>query len=211
MSKIKICGIRRMEDIAYVNEEKPDYIGFVFAKSKRRITLEQAIELKSHLNKQILPVGVFVNETVDNILKFVESDAISMIQLHGDETLDYIRSLKEKTVIPVIKAIRPRSEKEIIDADKLPCDFLLLDTYSKDAYGGTGETFSWEIIPSNLQHPFFLAGGLNVNNIKPINCYGYDISGGVETEGIKDQTKIKNIISVIRNFNIDKKGGKVNE
>lgn len=207
MKKIKICGLRREEDIHYVNQEVPDYIGFVFAKSKRQITIKQAGELRSMLKEAIIPVGVFVNEPIDNILHAVKCGAISMIQLHGDETEQTIRSLKQNTDIPIVKAIRVQSRDDIRLADELPCDYLLLDTYQTGAYGGTGKMFSWELIPDRLSHPYFLAGGLNENNIRLANslaCYGFDVSGGVETDGSKDYEKIKSVISAVRKGGYDK-------
>ena len=199
--KIKICGLRRKEDITYVNECLPDYIGFVFAPSRRRVTKEQAHGLKQILSPKIKAVGVFVNEKPEIILDLVKSGVIDVIQLHGDETQKDICKLKKETQVPIIKAVRVKNAEDIKSADTLSSDYLLFDSYQKDSYGGTGMSFSWDMIPDDLQHPYFLAGGLNESNIEHalrIPAFGYDISGGVETEGVKDYEKIKKIMSMIR-------------
>ena len=199
--KIKICGLRRKEDITYVNECLPDYIGFVFAPSRRRVTKEQALGLKQILSPKIKAVGVFVNEKPEIIIDLVKSGVIDVIQLHGDETQKDICKLKKETQVPIIKAVRVKNAEDIKSADTLSSDYLLFDSYQKDSYGGTGISFSWDMIPDDLQHPYFLAGGLNESNIEyalRIPAFGYDISGGVETEGVKDYEKIKKIMSMIR-------------
>lgn len=193
--------MRRKEDITYVNECLPDYIGFVFAPSRRRVTKEQALGLKQILSPKIIAVGVFVNEKPEIILDLVKSGVIDVIQLHGDETQKDICKLKKETQVPIIKAVRVKNAEDIKSADTLSSDYLLFDSYQKDSYGGTGMSFSWDMIPDDLQHPYFLAGGLNESNIEHalrIPAFGYDISGGVETEGVKDYEKIKKIMSMIR-------------
>ena len=200
MPKIKICGLKRLEDIYAVNEYKPDYIGFVFAGEKRCISPELAYELKQHLDKNIKAVGVFVNAEVEFILKLVESGAIDAIQLHGDEDNEYIKELRSKTSAPIIKAVRVKSAEDILVSENIQCDYLLLDTYADNAYGGTGETFDWNIIPK-ISKPFFLAGGLTSENIAiatKVNPYCLDISSGVETDGFKDKTKIEKAIKIVR-------------
>ncbi len=207
MKKIKICGIRREEDISFVNRENVDYAGFVFADSKRQVTVRRAEQLRSLLKESVLPVGVFVNEPAENIISLVKGGVISVIQLHGDETEEMIQNLKEKVSVPVVKAVRVQNENQIKNADKLACDYLLLDAYRKNVYGGTGSPFSWDMIPNGLEHPYFLAGGLSPDNINmalSVNCYGYDISGGVETDGVKDPEKIKKIVMAVRNSNNQK-------
>lgn len=201
MTKIKICGLRRKEDISYINELKPDFIGFVFAKSSRHVDDEEAADLKSLLSKEIKAVGVFVNDDIEHILKLVNEKTIDLIQLHGDEDLEYINSLKEKTDCPIIKAVRVQSSNQIMDALKLNVDYLLLDTYTKDMYGGSGKRFDTSLIPKNLDN-YFLAGGINAGNIKAVlgnkDVYCVDVSSGVETDGVKDREKIKEIINIIR-------------
>lgn len=202
MSKIKICGLSRAEDILAANEYLPDYIGFVFSKSRRRVTAEQARLLKAGLDPKIKAAGVFVNEPVSFIAKLVEKGVIDLVQLHGDEDGAYIRLLKREVSRPVIKAVRVQSGEQINRAQRLPCDYLLLDAYSKNAYGGTGDKFRWDIIPQDLSKPFFLAGGINESNIaravKEARPYCIDVSSGAETGGFKDKEKIKQIINIVR-------------
>lgn len=200
MSRIKICGLSRLCDIDFVNRYKPDYIGFVFAESKRRVTDEQAKNLKLHLDPDIAAVGVFVNDSIEHIEFLCKSGIIDRVQLHGDEDESYILELKSRVEHPVIKAVRVQKTEDILAAEQLPCDMLLLDTYTKGVYGGSGSTFDHTLIP-HLKKPFFVAGGLNLDNIRAVCGRGYyalDISSGVETNGVKDESKIKQIIEIIR-------------
>lgn len=208
--KIKICGIRRHQDIEYVNEFLPDYIGFIFAKSKRQITSSECLVLKKELDPSIKTVGVFVNESLEKVISTTLVANLDVIQLHGDETKEYILDLKNKLKNSpslkdtlVWKAIRVKGKKDIISGDKLPVDCLLLDSFSKQAYGGTGKTIDLDIIKhSTIKNQFFLAGGLNIDNIlntlSEVSPYGVDISSGVETDGFKDKNKIEKIINCIR-------------
>lgn len=202
--KIKICGIRREEDVRFLNESMPDYAGFVFAPSRRSVTPEQALFLRRRLDQRIQVFGVFVNAPAEYICERVREGSIDAVQLHGDESEQEIRELKKQVSVPVIKAVRVREAADIRLADQLPCDFLLLDTFSSAGYGGTGKTFAWEMIPSQLEHPFFLAGGLDEHNIRQairqVGCYGVDVSGGVETDGVKDGQKIKRMIEIVKNW-----------
>lgn len=204
MTKIKICGLSRPEDIRAVNQSKPDYIGFVFAKSRRQITPEQAAKLKQLLSPQIQAVGVFVNSPLKEIESLVKAKTIDLIQLHGDEDETYIRHLKRLVTIPVVKAVRVRTTEDIRSADLLPCDLLLLDTYIANAYGGSGALFDWSLIPP-LCHPFFLAGGLAPQVLRPAiltGAYGLDLSSAAETGGFKDPAKIEKIVTTIRSIHI---------
>lgn len=208
--KIKICGIRRHQDIEYVNEFLPDYIGFIFAKSKRQITSTECLVLKKELDPSIKTVGVFVNESLEKVISTTLVANLDVIQLHGDETKEYILDLKNKLKNSpslkdtlVWKAIRVKGKKDIISGDKLPVDCLLLDSFSKQSYGGTGKTIDLDIIKSStIKNQFFLAGGLNIDNIlntlSEVSPYGVDISSGVETDGFKDRNKIEKIINCIR-------------
>lgn len=202
MSKIKICGLRRMEDISFVNEYRPDYIGFVFSESRRQVTPEQAQALKEALHPKIQAVGVFVNKPVPFIVQLVKQHIIDLVQLHGDEDADYLSALKKAAGCPVIKAVRVQSREQVTQAQKLPCDYLLLDAFSKSSYGGTGSSFDWSIIPKELSKPFFLAGGLSCENIAQaaglVRPYCLDVSSGAETNGVKDRSKIKKIIETVR-------------
>ncbi|MCI8364336.1 MAG: phosphoribosylanthranilate isomerase [Eubacterium sp.] len=206
--KIKICGIRREEDVRYLNETMPDYAGFIFADTKRIVTEEQAALLRKQLDPQIQVFGVFVNAPVEQVSVLACKGIINVIQLHGDETEGYIRTLRSKTEVPVIKAVRVKKQEDILLADQLPVDHLLLDTYHKGQYGGTGETFSWELIPKDLEHSYLLAGGIRAGNICQAlsavegkgRCIGVDVSGGVETNGVKDKEKIKKLIETVRTY-----------
>ncbi len=202
MSRIKICGLKRECDIDYANEFLPDYIGFIFANTKRYVTPELAKMLKARLDSRIKAVGVFVNEDIDLVCDIANGGTIDLIQLHGDEDENYINTIKQRTDKPIIKAVRVQSSQQVITAEKLPCDYLLLDTYRKEQYGGIGESFNWELIPKTLSKPFFLAGGLNSENIlqaeNTVKPYCLDISTGVEENGFKSREKIEEIIKLIR-------------
>lgn len=193
--KIKICGLFQSDDIDYVNEAKPDYIGFVFAKSKRQVDLHQAQLLKARLDSQIKTVGVFVNSSIGEIVELVDKKIIDVIQLHGDESNLYIKQLKRYIDVPIIKAIKV---KQASDLDNLnyDVDYYLLD----NKISGSGESFDWSVI-KDLDKPFFLAGGIDLNNIEKaiqIKCFGLDVSSGAETNGIKDRNKIIEIVRRIK-------------
>jgi phosphoribosylanthranilate isomerase len=205
MSKIKICGITREEDIAAVKVALPDYIGFVFAKrSKRYVTSTQAEMLRSGLSSGIQAVGVFVDESVDNIVSLFENGVIDLAQLHGDEDDAYIGELRRRSSIPIIKAFSVDSVDDISRAAESPADFVLLDHGS----GGTGVSFDWDFLsmdpgttPRMTNKPFFLAGGIDLDNIDDalaLRPYAIDVSSGVETNGIKDSEKIIEFVRRVR-------------
>lgn len=202
MTKIKICGLKSLKDITYVNEYKPDYVGFVFAESKRKVDDKLAKEMKACLDVDIQVVGVFVNEPIDHIVSLCSESIIDIVQLHGDEDKFYIELLKSKISKPIIKAIRVQSKEQIQETMNLTCDHILLDTYVKDQYGGSGLTFDLTLIPEDIK-PFFIAGGIQDNNVLKIiaECQPYcvDVSSGVETDGVKDKFKIKSMIEMVRN------------
>ncbi|MCD7781570.1 MAG: phosphoribosylanthranilate isomerase [Methanosphaera sp.] len=203
MAKIKICGLSRVEDIQYCNELKPDYIGFIlgFPKSKRNITFDKAKRLKSNLDSNIKAVGVFVNADIEYISNLCHENVIDVVQLHGNEDFNYILDLKSKVDKPITKAVRVQSAEEILKADTLPCDYLLLDTYVSNMVGGSGLTFDWSIIP-NISKPFFLAGGLSAENVSKAidicNPFAVDVSSSVEDGDYKSYDKIKEFISQVR-------------
>lgn len=202
MVKVKICGLKRSEDIQIVNHLRPDFAGFVFAKSKRQVDEKTAETLRKELSNEILAVGVFVNEDREKIRYLCEKGIIQIIQLHGDENAEYIAELKKMLPeIPIIKAVRVRTAKEILEAEKQECDYLLLDTYVKDVYGGSGKVFDKKLIPV-LKKPYFLAGGLNAENvnenIEACNPFAVDVSSAVEKDGIKDEIKIKEFLERVR-------------
>ena len=195
--RFKFCGLSRPEDIEAANEISPDYIGFVFAPSSRQVTREQAAGLRKLLSPEIRAVGVFVNAAIEEILSLAGDGkmppVIDLIQLHGDENAEYIRQLKQFTDCPIIKAVRVKSRDDIEKADRLPCDYLLLDTYTKGQYGGSGLQFDWSMIPP-LAHPFFLAGGISADNAEKAGKTGafcLDVSSAIETDGRKDKRKMR--------------------
>lgn len=197
-SKIKICGIKREQDIDYVNMLKPDYIGFVFAKQSRRyITPDMAAMLRKKLLPGIIPVGVFVNEYVEKVAGLMLRGIIEIAQFHGQENEDYIAAFRQLTGKPVIQAFRIDRPDDVIRAAQSSADFILLD----NGAGGTGTTFDWTLI-QNIQRPFFLAGGLNADNvdeaIRLSHPYSVDISSGVETNNIKDYAKMQKFINRVR-------------
>jgi phosphoribosylanthranilate isomerase len=240
MTKIKICGLFRNEDIEFVNLAKPDYVGFVFAENSRRfVTREFAAELSKKLDPDIVPVGVFVGADIGGIADLFEKKVIRAAQLHGGESDEYIAELKKRCKdLTVIRAVNADNisygnaenifkninciidktkektafenakigrgsadfadtisdgikEKTIFENTKIgrgAADFLLID----NGKGGTGKVFDWKKIRS-IEPPFFLAGGIDEDNIFDalnLSPYAVDISGGAETDGVKDGEKI---------------------
>lgn len=197
MTKIKICGIRRECDIAYVNELMPEYIGFVFfEKSKRYVTFDEALRLRKLLNEGITPAGVFVDETLDNIERLVKENVISIVQLHGNEDNEYIKLLRNRVDCPIIKAFCVETENDIKEAEKSEADYIMLDSGK-----GTGKTFNHSLIGS-LKRDFFLAGGLGIENVceivKEIRPYAVDASSSMETDGVKDKNKMAAFVEAVR-------------
>ena len=196
MSKVKICGLTRPEDIAAVNAVRPDYVGFVFAKSRRQVTPEQARKLKDLLAPGIPVVGVFVNAPVEEMVSLAQTGTIELIQLHGGEDEETVRRVKAATGLPVIKAVGVRAAADVDRWRASAADFLLLD----NGAGGTGKVFDWSLLPP-LDRPWFLAGGLTEANIPEalkLSPYCLDISSGAETDGLKDKDKIRRIVEMIR-------------
>lgn len=196
MSKIKICGIKRECDIDYINEALPDYIGFVFAKSKRQVSHEVAARLCAKLDKSITPIGVFVNAPIEEILSLYNEGIIHMAQLHGQENSTYIKELRSQTDCPLIKALKIDKDFDRSILSTLDVDYFLFD----NGAGGMGKTFDWSLMPKT-EKPFFLAGGLNAQNIDAAiayNPFALDLSSGVEVNGFKDREKILEIVSKIR-------------
>ena len=199
MVKIKICGLKRLEDIEIVNKYKPDYIGFVFADSKRKVSHNLASELKDNLNPDIIPVGVFVDASQDEILDLFDKGIIEAAQLHGSEDEAYIADLKDKTdnKLKIINAVEMSEDVDLDNYVATQADFLLLDSGK-----GSGKTFDWRLIGKNLDKEFFLAGGLSIANIcraiEEFKPYAVDLSSSLETDGNKDENKIKEIMEVIR-------------
>lgn len=184
MTKIKICGLRTRQDIQYANELLPDYVGFVFQKDSRRyVAPSRAAALRKLLDPRIPAVGVFVNESIENIVSLSEAGTIQMVQLHGDEDAAYCERLKNLCSCPVIKAFIVRKRSDIEKALDFPSDYLLLDGGL-----GAGKAFDWSLI-RNTDRPFFLAGGLNCENVADAlafcHPYAVDVSSAVEASGAR--------------------------
>lgn len=192
MAKIKICGMRRDEDIDFANSLRPDYIGFVLTEGFRRsITPETAARLKKRLGGGIKAVGVFVNDSTDNINLLFERNVIDIAQLHGDESPEYCKMIKA----PIIKYFNC-SNGEPDDLDKYDVDYFLFDSGT-----GTGRAFDWSNIPKT-DKPFFLAGGISESNVKQAidtaKPFAVDVSSSVETNGYKDYKKMKRFMEMAR-------------
>lgn len=215
MQKIKLCGMMKPHDIEYANRVKPDFVGFIFANTRRKISAAQAKQFREALDAEIPAVGVFVNEDISVITSLVQDGCIDMIQLHGEEDADYIRCLREVCDVPVIKAVKVQTVEQIRQAAALPVDYLLLDTYRKGVLGGTGEAFDWELLREAkaaagdtaegelFGKPYFLAGGLHAGNLREaaaLGSYGLDVSSGIETDGSKDFTKMVEVMELVRKF-----------
>ena len=215
MQKIKLCGMMKPCDIEYANRVKPDFVGFIFANTRRKISAAQAKQFREALDAEIPAVGVFVNEDISVITSLVQNGCIDLIQLHGEEDADYIRRLREVCDVPVIKAVKVQTVEQIRQAAALPVDYLLLDTYRKGVLGGTGEAFDWELLREAKAAagdtaegelfgiPYFLAGGLHAGNLREaaaLGSYGLDVSSGIETDGSKDFTKMVEVMELVRKF-----------
>lgn len=198
MVKIKICGLKRFEDIEMVNRYKPDYIGFVFADTKRKVSHELARQLKDKLDPEITSVGVFVDAPKEEIIDLFENGTIEIAQLHGLENEDYIKDLKAMTdnKLIVINAIEMSKDTDLLEYDSSNADYLLLDSGK-----GSGKTFDWRLIRKDLKKDFFLAGGLNKDNItqaiEEFEPYAVDLSSSLEVNGFKNEDKIKEIMEII--------------
>ena len=217
--KVKMCGISQIETIPAVVEAKPDYMGLVFAPSKRQVTVAQAKTLVEELHKgyakkyssdteqdkddTIKTVGVFVNETVDNLVTIANEANLDAVQLHGDEDEAFIQSLKERTNVEVWKAVQIQSAADAEAWIDSSADMLLFDAYHKDERGGTGEVFDWSCLDA-FERPFMLAGGIDCTNvaraIRTVRPYGIDISSGIETNGVKDDEKITAFTKIVNSI-----------
>lgn len=197
MTRIKLCGLSRMQDIETANRLKPDYIGFVFAaKSKRRVSHLKATELKSKLAPNVKAVGVFLDDDLDMVGALMNLGIVDLVQLHGSEDEEYISKLRKITDKPIIKAFIINSIDDVKRAELSSADYILLDGGK-----GSGKAFDWSLL-KEIKRPYFLAGGLNPDNateaVASLKPYAVDVSTGIETGGFKDANKMAAFVSAVR-------------
>lgn len=196
-TRLKICGLKRQEDIELINRVRPEYCGFIvdYPKSHRSKTEEEVKNLVKNLDPEIISVGVFVNPDPALPIRMLLEGTIKVAQLHGNESDDMIRQIKQVTGCPVIKAYIIQSTEDVERAAASPADSVLLDKGR-----GDGAVFDWSLI-RDLNRPYFLAGGLDASNlaaaIETLHPFAVDISSGVETDKYKDPEKVTEIIDII--------------
>lgn len=199
--KVKICGLQETHHVEAAVKAGADFIGFVFAPSKRRVSLEQAKKLSALVPENILRVGVFVNPTQQDIDKAVEAASLDIIQLHGDETPEFCR----EQVKPVMKAFSIQSQSDVEQLSRYDVRYHLVDAPGTTYRGGSGHAFDWGLIPTTDRPKYMmLAGGLSPENIlkaaDEVGPFGVDVSSGVETDGVKDKDKIKEFIQLAKSI-----------
>ncbi|MGT2801702.1 phosphoribosylanthranilate isomerase [Streptococcus henryi] len=192
MTKVKICGLKTPEAVAVAVNSGADYIGFVFAPSKRQVTLKQAHDLAEGIPKSVKKVGVFVSPSLQELNQAIASVPLDLVQIHGD----FDESLLEQVSVPTIRAFQVSQEVAVINS---PANFLLFDA----PMAGSGQTFDWHLLADKeIKKPFFIAGGLTVENVREAQAlfqpYALDVSSGVETDGVKDLTKIRQFIERVK-------------
>lgn len=197
MTKIKLCGLTRPEDMTAANALEPDFVGFVFApKSRRYVTAEEAKSLRSQLSPAIRAVGVFVDEAPERVAALLEAGIIDLAQLHGREDEGYVERLRALTSKPIIQAFQVKTPKDLERAENSSADCILLDSGA-----GTGSTFDWSLL-KHLRRPYLLAGGLGPDNvaqaIQVLHPWGVDVSSGIETGGVKDFHKMAAFVAAVR-------------
>ncbi|MFJ7826459.1 phosphoribosylanthranilate isomerase [Psychrobacillus sp. NPDC096623] len=201
MTKVKICGLMETEHVEVAVGAGADAIGFVFAPSKRKVTIEKAQELAKHVPPSVWKVGVFVNPTKEDVLTAIQEVPLDYIQYHGQETPDFVRTNN----LPSIKALSVQNEADVLQAKKYDTDYYLFDAPGTDYRGGSGEVFEWKLMEVNNipSEKIILAGGLNPNNVKDaiqkVNPFMVDVSSGVERNGSKDKELIQAFISAVKN------------
>ena len=214
--KIKFCGITQEDTVPVLVDTKPDYVGFVFAPSKRQVTVEQARSIARILQDSLKttsgdtsssPVGVFVNERIPTIVEIARAVPLSVVQLHGDETIDYIETLRNQLQeqglgsVQIWKAIQVQSKEDVLLWEQAPIDGLVVDAYSKEERGGTGKTMDWSLL-EGVEVPYYLAGGIGLHNvaraIRRLQTFGLDMSSSLETNGQKDAKKMKAMAQIIK-------------
>lgn len=198
--KVKICGMTSEEPALCAAQHGADAIGFIFAESKRKIAPETTKNIISKLPREIIKVGVFVNEDLEIVKEIVSITGINLVQLHGDESPEYCRSIP----FPTIKAFSIASVADLMKVHDYPCEYILLDGPKGKYHGGNGIAFDWDIIKhfDFKGKKVILAGGLNPQNvaaaIKEANPFMVDVSSGVETNGVKDLEKIKIFLNRVK-------------
>jgi phosphoribosylanthranilate isomerase len=211
MTKVKVCGIQHLETAQWAVDAGADAVGFIFADSRRRITLEKAAAISDSLPESILRIGVFVNASKKELQSAVKMANLDYVQLHGDESPAFCRDLN----IPYIKAV---SIKEKNDLDILPEfgeEMILVDSGKGPYRGGNGTSFDWDYLRDyhSNNRRLILAGGLKKENIreaiKKVRPYMVDVSSGVESGGIKDKEKIVEFIKEVREINSDSESGEL--
>lgn len=199
--KVKFCGMKTREDITIVNRYTPDYVGFIFAKSKRQVSMQTANDLAKILDEKIKKVGVFVNASLMQVEEIAQKVPLDIIQLHGDEDNEFIKALKNKLNLPIWQAIKVKDIVDIERAKQSIADMILFDAYVKDSAGGTGKSFNWDLL-KDFTGEFILAGGINKQNIiraiRTIRPYIVDISSGIEKDNHKDENEVKTISELLR-------------
>lgn len=204
MVKVKICGLRRPEDIEAANAAKPDYVGFIFVpETKRYVKPDLAANFRRDLAADIQTVGVFVNAPIEEIVAICQAGTIDLVQLHGEEDQAYIANLKGQVDQHIIKSVAVGDEL-VVDPNQ--ADYLLFDSLSPSR-GGSGKIFDWQMVSAYQEKPFFLAGGLGVENIeealKVVRPYAVDASSSLETDGVKDPVKMQEFVAKIREVTHD--------
>lgn len=197
MAKIKICGIKREDEVKILNQFPVSYAGFIFAKSKRQVTIEQCVELSKKLNPEIQRVGVFVNEPFNSLMKIITECELDVVQLHGDETVDYIKEIP----IEVWKTVPVKDKASLakIYVYNEHVSGILFETYHKKLKGGTGQTFDWHLLEDLKidEVKVILAGGINPTNAKEaidiVKPDILDVNSGLEVDGYKTLEKVKQL------------------
>lgn len=203
--KVKICGIQDTETALYAKQIGVDAIGFVFAKSKRQVTAAQAEQAAGWLGKGPVKIGVFVNEELETIRSIADQARLDIIQLHGDEPPE----LAKKLQLPVIKAFSFQSGIQPSDLLRYPADFVLLDSPAGPYRGGNGTAFDWSALEKESfdRSRLILAGGLDKENVQEairlVQPFAVDVSSGVETDGVKDRTKMKQFIETVKGATVN--------
>ena len=209
-TRVKICGITRIDDAVSAVNAGADAIGLVFyAPSPRAISIAQAQQIVAAIPPFVSVVGLFVNAPQTEIESVLSKVRLDILQFHGDETAQDCEQVCQQINLPYCKAIRVKADTNLLqcEAEFKSAKALLLDTYSEAAVGGTGQVFDWNLIPNNLTKPVILAGGLTADNvalaIQQVRPYAVDVSGGVEqNKGIKDAAKIAAFMRGVSNADV---------